>query len=374
MAPINYYPPSYQEWLFQSLGLNPGEETSPAILESLHELHRRLRTDDMGAADDYSSDEPLLRAYTLYYMTINMPKVWFLFDRCPSLITATTTGGRVRSIGEFGCGPGTFLWATLFYLLAKSPASLKSIHAVCGVDLAPEALVIARRLGQELQRRFPEFRHIDFAFVHDDWKNPRGFDCDWKIFGNTLVESGRDETDWITTIGDASAVLIIEPGTVRSFHGALKVRDRFIREGWQVLFPCTSHHRCPMATDNWCHFQVNRFVLPFIQRLSDRAGRINPRHHFTGFALARTSVAPAPNRWRVLSQLRRVNRSGVRYVCDGERMVELVLNRRDKSEVNRDFLTAAAGDAITLEPAGGKQRFMQSRRIGKADIATRLAE
>ncbi len=352
------YPDDYQSWLFAALDLNPGDEIDDGFIEPLYALNRQwVQTDQVM---DYDGKHAAMRAYTCYYMTINMPKLWFVLDRNPALVDELLNREFVQAT-ELGCGPGTFLWAFLFYVQARHPDKLPRIRRLRGVDRSETAIACARRFGDVLRRQ-DAYAHIDLEFNVGDWQSQVAAPDDFLIFGNVLNES---EAPVLSDVA-AAAVLIVEPGTRRGFHPLLPVRDRLVEDGWHVHFPCPrASAPCPMAADNWCHFAINRFELPFIQRMSNRAKRLNPRHNFSAFLFSKTPHAEAGN-WRVLSKLRKAHRSGIRWLCDGEHLVEAVLNRRKRSDRNRPFLDADWGDCLHMR-LNGDRHFRQSGRLGADD-------
>ena len=155
-------------------------------------------------------------------------------------------------------------------------------------------------------------------------------------------------------------------GTRNSFHHILPVRDRMIREKWEIGFPCVANFQCPMQENNWCHFHINRFTIPLIQRISSKAARLNSRHHFVGFMFMRKPLNYDPGSWRVLSKLRKKNRTGIRYICDGEHMVQAVLKRKAKTKQNDTFSKVEAGDLIHIQ-SRDPARFLKTGRFGSED-------
>ena len=373
------FPADWQELLFGALGLRPGDEVRPEFLEALYYFNRswvQASTDrgtvgavQPAAAVDYAAPQADPRAYACFYMTINMPKLWFVLERTPAL----PTGDGDWGLTELGCGPGTFLWAYLLWLHRHAPASLARLREVTGVDRSPAMLETARRIAARFRAR-PEFRHLTFTFQEADWHQHLQRPADVLLFGNVLNEQGADAADWIAAVS-ARAIVIIEPGTVATFRPLLPVRDALIRSGWQVQFPCIrADTPCPMRPEDWCHFCVNRFQLPFIQRMANRAGRLNPRHNFSAFVLipsqapdAATTATPAGMAWRVLSNLRKANRSGIRWLCDGCRLREVVLSRRERTPANRAFLDADWGDRLQLQPGPTRNDPGRSGRIAGDD-------
>ncbi len=369
MPQIDYYPRGYQEWLFAGLGLRPGNETTAEMLERLRHLNqhfvKNIPEQDWHYQDDFQS----MVAYTLYYMTIQMPKLWFILDRISSNPSQPFSFECEDQIIDIGCGPGTSLWAGLFYLLSKQPDALKSIKSVIGIDQSATGLKIARQLALKLPDYFPELAHLEFKFIQRDWRTYSPASCDWLMVSNVIVEDTTNDMEWITKLC-AKFLFIIEPGTCQVFHQILPLRNHLTDHNWNILFPCPSKNPCPMTANNWCHFNINRFSFSFIQRLSHLIGNPNHRHHFTGFAFTCQDIKPSENQWRVLSSLKRVKRSGIRHLCDGKNMREVVLNRKDKVNTNQHFINAKAGDALIIDPHLGKAHFLQTSRLTKDDVVT----
>ncbi|OPZ27706.1 MAG: Mitochondrial small ribosomal subunit Rsm22 [Lentisphaerae bacterium ADurb.BinA184] len=326
--------------------MNPGDEVRPELLDALDHFSRQWLAGP--GRFDYTAKAADPRAYTCFFSTINMPKLWAMLDRTPWL----TTGLPDTDWGltELGCGPGTFLWATLIWLEQHAPDALARLTTVTGVDRLPRWLDLAQRLAAPLRTRRP-FRHIDFRFVKADWREQLRRPGDWLIFGNVLNEAPTDDAAWVRCV-EARTVLVIEPGTQAVFARLLPVRDAMRQAAWHVHFPCPrADTPCPMTAGNWCHFCVNRFQVPFVQRIAAKAARLNPRHNFCAFAFSRQPppFEPAVS-WRCLSHLRRANRSGIRWLCDGTHLGEALLNRHERTPANRPFLEADWGDLLAIRP------------------------
>ena len=365
------YPDDYQDWLYEALGMNPRAEASAEIIAPLFALHQVWMAEGGATTAPAPGPRPslahpaTLRAYACFYMTINLAKLWFVLDRCPRVVDRLLAREQV-TVTELGCGPGTFLWAFAFWLMKRRPEALPRLRVLRGLDRCKPALALAKKLGQGLRARYPALAHVDCELVAADWHAERPQPADLLIFGNVLAE---DDQPLPTTLAEvpASAVLVLEPGTAPVFRRVLPLRDHLLAAGWAPQFPCPRAATCPMAgTGNWCHFNINRFGLPFIQRIAGVAGLTNPRHHFCAFLFDHEPPAP-PDAWRVLSNLRKENRSGIRYVCDGEALVEAVLNRRERNAGTRPFLEADAGDLLRLTLRGGRAAFVQKGRLNADD-------
>lgn len=387
------FPTDSADWLYDALGLQPGDELGDAVLEPLFQLNQawtpraaapagvaRARP---GVDPAYARDLAVMRSYALYYMPVNMPKLWFLLDRCAPLLRALLAAHPAPRVAELGCGPGTFLWAWLFWLRRHAPQALAAMATrpvdsppwLTGIDHAEAALTHARALGDALAR-WPDLAPHAPAWQPADWRAVPLPDVDLLLIANTLNEAADAPLpiDALTAWGGHTLV-IIEPGTTEVFHRLLPLRDALLAAGWHCAFPCPRAAACPMAATfaNWCHFHVNRFLLPHVQRMSNRAGRQNPRHHFVGLVFSRDPAALAPpDTWRVLSRLRKANRSGIRHLCDGVHLTEAVLNRKARSDANRYFLDAEPGDLGRLRSRRSPGDFARSARIDAADAFTPL--
>jgi ribosomal protein RSM22 (predicted rRNA methylase) len=332
----SYFPEWYEEWLFTSLAIKHGSETDEKYLEPLFNLNKNWLKENYDKEETVWNDDEVAKAYALYYMTINIPKLWMVLENSNSWKPE-----NISSIVEFGCGPGTFLWAFLFYLKKKHPEALRKLSHVRAIDNSPANLNVATKLFRGLNK-YDEFKHLTVSIIEEEWQeNYKNDSSDLKIFGNSLVET----TDSMDLLFDSpfNNMLIIEPGTLKHFQRLRKIRDKFAKDNVTIHFPCSAGKQCPMAQDNWCHFHVNRFLLPFIQRMSNVAGRKNHRHNFSAFLFENGKATPKNQNWRILSKTRKAKGTAIRYICNGDRVFEAVLNKKEKSDSNRDFIKCDTG-------------------------------
>ena len=49
-------------------------------------------------------------------------------------------------------------------------------------------------------------------------------------------------------------LLIVEPGTPRSFEAMRKTREELLALGMNIIAPCPGNGTCPLPRDDWCHF------------------------------------------------------------------------------------------------------------------------
>lgn len=74
-------------------------------------------------------------------------------------------------------------------------------------------------------------------------------------FINEIKENELDNI--LSNIWEASKkyILIVEPGTVKSYKRIMKVKDYYIAKGGYIVSPCPHMNKCPLK-DDWCHFST----------------------------------------------------------------------------------------------------------------------
>ncbi|MCJ8331297.1 MAG: hypothetical protein HRT89_05895 [Lentisphaeria bacterium] len=333
----NYFPEDFSETLFELLDIDI-EYLPDDCYEAIFKLNKHW----VKGAElvDYHADESTVLAYTLYYMPMNIPKLWSVLARCHKMMDSLIHKDKIRVV-DIGSGPGTFSWALYFYLKEVYGAEIAAKLDFTLIDQSDLFLDKAK----DLHTAFASETNLELK--KGQWQDLTDASYDLAIVANILTEEADLSATCLNNI-DAESILILEPGTQRDFQRLLPLRAELMKNR-KIHFPCTAHGDCPMAEDNWCHFNINRFVLPFIQMISNKAGRLNHKHNFCAFVFSEIEIAYAKNDWRVLSKLRRVKRSGIRWICDGEDLVEAVLNRRKKSPGNTYFLEADTMALIRIE-------------------------
>ncbi|MHC4886839.1 MAG: small ribosomal subunit Rsm22 family protein, partial [Planctomycetota bacterium] len=297
-----------------------------------------------GVSGSRFDESECLRAYALYYMSMYLPKLWFMLEHSGGALARLLAGGEETRVTELGCGPGTFLWSLLLYCRAVCPEAEAGL-SLQGIDCSLPAL----DLGRRLEESFAPQRPIEWRA--GNWHALDSLESDVVIFGHTLIEGQAPSPERIAGLcRNARMVILIEPGTRQSFHRLLPVRDRLFAEGWHLHFPCPVDAPCPMGTDNWCHFSVGREPLPVLQRIGASLPG-ESRSCFSAFFFTREPRQSASD-YRVLSKLKKAGGRASRWLCSGTTLVEAWLGKKERSETNRPFLKAEAGDLLTIEADG----------------------
>ena len=122
------FPDWYQDWLFKSIEISEEELISENIIKPLLSLNSHWLQENYNK-EEYSWDSSeVAKSYALYYMTANMPKLWMMCNH--SYRWQQSQLPKITEITEYGCGPGTFLWAYLLYIHKHFPEQLKNIRSI----------------------------------------------------------------------------------------------------------------------------------------------------------------------------------------------------------------------------------------------------
>jgi ribosomal protein RSM22 (predicted rRNA methylase) len=155
---------------------------------------------------------------------------------------------EVSNLLDVGAGPGTAMWAALDALPAISQITL--------LERDLELINIGRSLAQS--SRHAAARQA--AWMHGDATLLPLPTHDVVVISYLLNELSPASGNKLVAAAWAAAcklLVIVEPGTPRSFQNVLAARQALIKLGAQVIAPCPHHHQCPMAAaSDWCHFAV----------------------------------------------------------------------------------------------------------------------
>jgi ribosomal protein RSM22 (predicted rRNA methylase) len=203
--------------------------------------------------------EEEVSAYTQFYMPTNSRKFEFIWQQLDLKIKEEMI---TLPIVDFGCGPGTYLWAA---------ASVGFRGPFYGVDSSAPMLKQAKALGKGL---FPDL-NFDFTVTDKDipFDDPKTL-----LFGNAVNELGVSQTLKIIERINPKFIILIEPGTSKVFKEILKLRSGLKDRTFEVHYPCASlKHSCPVEgrikdeREDWCHQVLREVPHPSIERIGQMA-------------------------------------------------------------------------------------------------------
>lgn len=380
-----------QQTLTDWLGLEGLPERDPAryqtLCQSVAELSRLFTKDRAERKRGYLDEEALRAGYLAYFLPVNLAKVQALLDELPAE-TLREPAGRPLKVLDVGSGPGTAALAVLDWM-RRQPGPQRAVEAMA-VDQALPALQEAERLWRAYGQSsagppstlLRAHVNLERAGCVDAFKPEGPFDL--IVMANALSELWREARD---TIGSRvtfvrglldllmphGALILMEPAlrdTSRSLH---QVRDRLLADGAATVYsPCLHDRPCPalIKADDWCH-EERPWAPPAIVSAIDReVGFIKDALKFSYVILrkdGRTIVPRAPDRYRVVSELREMKGEKRAWLCNETGRPEVGRQDRLRSESNAGVDGWHRGAIVRISEIVRKTKDGQQSTLGRIE-------
>lgn len=228
---IYEFPPEMGQWIESSLrdldhSLNDPKKLAPAIME-VSKIYQNISSTTPWKKKQHKA------AYLAYFFPLNYVRSLYAMDQAKQYGLFTD----LEQIIDFGCGPGTLSKALL-------NTSTVAIQSIIGVDSDIEV----GRYFMDTPRKGVQFRFQP--------------DLPQKQSNKTLFMAGYSLNELDTfpdLLFQSERLLILEPSTKGHWPGFLKLRDRLVSEGFEILAPCPHHLTCPLSQSkkDWCHSKVH---------------------------------------------------------------------------------------------------------------------
>lgn len=181
------------------------------------------------------------------YLSVRMPATYAAVSAVLKELKQRQPSMQVKSLLDLGAGPGTAMWAAvdLFPELEK----------VTLVEQDPALIEIGKRLAAKCT--IPSIQSADWKMA--DLKNLPFLDPhQLVIFSYSLGELKSDAVQMISNLWktDLSLLVIVEPGTPKSFQLVKSLRSQLIEQNAFLIAPCPHMQTCPMQGNDWCHFSA----------------------------------------------------------------------------------------------------------------------
>lgn len=311
------------------------------IFDSIIEISRKF-TSERESISDYLHNDRLVSAYTLYFLLTNISKFsgvlkWLPADFIEQLKSSVFI--------DVGAGPGTFS------LAFRQWGGTKKVYQI---ETSQKMKKQARLLwngfygSEDLIQELPK-----------DEKGPQVM-----FFGHSANEMGPKITlDYIKKI-NPDHIIFLEPGTKSFFKEMLEIRKALIENGWNQVYPCSTHDSCPMEnTDNWCHQYLHHVHTPELERVSQKVG-INRR--FMAMTLQVFSKGEFKTSKAKIIQVKGETKFSFEWViCDQNRLYDVEVMKRNLDKSQQKYLASlCAGEVIEYqidkEIPTGKRRIVLS--------------
>lgn len=217
------------------------------LVKAVGELSAAFTT-DRANIHRYLADPRLVSAYTAFYLTTNAPKLGGVLGWLSPELRDEILGLQLIDVGA---GPGTFSLA----------------WKLLGGKLDPVLWESAPLMREQAQRVLRGLAQTTASFASP----VKGEQKRLLLFGHSANEMGESEAWGYVERADPEMVLFIEPGTPEVFALMLKLRQRFIQENWQIVYPCLQSGPCPLSASDWCHQYLRVRHEPDVERLTQLA-------------------------------------------------------------------------------------------------------
>jgi len=382
--------PLLQQTLTEWLGLEGLPRRDPArfqtLCRSVAELSRLFTKERAALGRSYLDEEALRAGYLAYFLPVNLAKVQALLDELPP-DTLCRPEDRPLRVLDIGSGPGTGALAVLDWM--RQQGTQRDVEVVA-VDQALPALQEAERLWQAYGRSSPGPSSM-LTRIHANLQRSGSLDlCKQEgpfeliVAANALSELWREARD---TIGSRvtfvrslldllvphGSLIVMEPalrGTSRDFH---LVRDRLLEAGACTVYsPCLHDSPCPalIKAADWCHEERPWTPSPIVAAIDREVGFIKDALKFSYVILrkdGRTIVPRAPDRYRVVSELREMKGEKRAWLCNETGRPEVGRQDRLRSEANAPLDEWHRGAIVRISEIVRKTKDGRQSTVGRIE-------
>lgn len=235
---------------------------------------------------------------------------------------------------DLGAGPGTASWAAIDLF--------PNLEKITLVELSKEAI----ELGKTLAQNHPILRQG--TWIQQSLAGPLP-QADVAILSYVLNELENPEKIVQHCLNAVDTLILIEPGTPKSFQLMKKIRERLIQAKINIIAPCPHSYSCP---NDWCHFSA-RVERSRIHRLL-KEGTLGHEDEKFCYLIVTKSEASPPKGRIVRHPLKHTGHVKLTLCTEEGTLVEKTVSRKEK-EIYRRVRDAEWGDPFSGECAKNSQ-------------------
>ncbi|MEV0618986.1 small ribosomal subunit Rsm22 family protein [Nonomuraea sp. NPDC050404] len=298
------------------------------LADSVARITERYRTHGVSTGGNHLRSRADIAAYAAY----RMPATYAAAETAMRRAAALTSGFEPRSHFDAGGGTGAAIWA--------AGQVWPSIEKVTVVEHDPHIIDLGRRLaGGSRALRGTTWRQASIG---------AGLDlpaADLVTMSYALGELPEAERPGVVRrlAGNASMVIIIEPGTPAGYATVAAAREVLTGLGLTVVAPCPHDGRCPIEPGrDWCHFSV-RLPRTSLHRRA-KAGTLSFEDEKFSYVAATTTPRPRPAARVLRHPVKRKGLVTLRLCTDGDGLCDVNVSKR-QGELYRRARDVDWGDA-----------------------------
>jgi ribosomal protein RSM22 (predicted rRNA methylase) len=263
-------------------------------------------------------------AHRLAYVAVRMPATFAAAHAVFTEMRRLMPDKRITSLLDLGAGPGTAGWAAL--------EVFDEVQEITLVE-QDEGWI---QTGRSLARTAENVRLVHADWVHAQVRAVASFQAhDLVVSSYALGEMAPQIAREIVQAAWAAArtaIVIIEPGTLRGFEVIRLLRAELIALGGYVLAPCPHPDDCPMPIDDWCHF-AQRFARTSLHRRL-KFGTLGYEDEKFSYIVVSKHLDKPVNARVVRHPLRHAGHTRMR-LCTGDGLQTITVTRSDNEHWQR---------------------------------------
>jgi ribosomal protein RSM22 (predicted rRNA methylase) len=263
-------------------------------------------------------------AHRLAYAAVRMPATFAAARAVFTEMRRLMPDRRITSLLDLGAGPGTAGWAALEVF-----AEVQDITLV-----EQDAGWI--RTGQSLARTGENVRLAHANWVQANVRAVTSFQAhDLVVSSYALGEMAPQISREVVQVAWAAArtaIVIIEPGTMRGFELMRVLRDDLIALGGHVIAPCPHQDACPMLTNDWCHFAQRVARAALHRRI--KSGTLGYEDEKFAYLIASKHLGTSVNARVVRHPLRHAGHTRLQ-LCTADGLQTITVTRSDNESWQR---------------------------------------
>jgi ribosomal protein RSM22 (predicted rRNA methylase) len=284
---------------------------------------RAARTSAAYRAGGGSAEVIQSAADALAYALVRLPATYAANAAVLAEAQRLAHGFAPRRLLDAGSGPGAASWAAV--------EAWPSLTRATWLERSGPFLELAHRLAAETPLAMAEPLRLDLT-ADAAWPTADLVTASYALaeIAEARLPAVLDRL-WAATEG---LLVIVEPGTPAGFQRLLKVRERLVAAGADLLAPCPHANACPLAAPDWCHFSVR---LPRRRDHLAVKGAEVPfeDEKFAYLVAARPGLAPPERSARVLAPPR-AGKAGTTFkLCGPAGLEDRAVGRREKAAFAR---------------------------------------
>jgi len=383
--------PFLERLLLTSVGFNypfdADVKKTRKLADNVKALSDRYISEAVNSENKILKDKNLIHAYTLYYLPVNLVKLFPVLDELVRGLQSSFLKGDSFSILDLGCGPGTFILGFLEYLsknLPLLPTVPHSIH-LWGIDKKKENLVAAEKMTHSYIDSCPSFGTIEWNLHFKQFSLessqlhgtaiPKETMFDVIIAGNVITELSDKKFTGLLKIFEKNLsangfLVIIDPGTKHSSRNLIELRNSILHNTSLNLYgPCPSTGQCPVNEQDkrWCHEKITWTPPAAVQAVDAITGFTKEKgikYSYFSFVKKKKCLSslfpehPPEKIWRVISYLIKNKGEERLFVCNGLKRIMLRKLHKNSSHLNFDFSKTHRGDIVFFDACKNRDSFL----------------